>query len=203
MFWQLTLCFFDSQSIPRTHLFSDKKQYKTKKKNPTFVLLGLMLVMATAAFGQKVSYRDIKKDFSNQRYFDSIAHYKYSPQKAALFNYLLPGMGYFYIDEPFRGSCVLGGQIIATGMVVYGVWSLWPNYDNAKKSKHLIVFGTLLFSALRLFSAHDVIKIAMVKNLYYAQQKPVTLKVQPDIQLNPFPDNNPRANLGVKLQIGF
>ena len=81
-----------------------------------FLIIGLTVLIALNSFGQKNEYKEYKNEFSVKHYRDSIKYETYSPLQAGVLNFLVPTTGYHYIDEPKRGWCVLGTELIPLGI---------------------------------------------------------------------------------------
>lgn len=152
-----------------------------------FFLLACLLMFAVGAYGQRLHYRDCKKDISLSNYREIIVHERYSPLAAGLANYVFPSAGYFYVGEPLRGALVFGSEMLCTGVVLTGfVRSMNFNYETGNSTsggRALIFTGILSATLIHVWSIYDVAHIARIKNLAY-QNKQLSMSLKPDITLS-------------------
>ena len=174
-------------------------------KNKTILLLGLTVLISTISYGQKVRYRDCKNNYSTKHYRDSIENQKYLPLAAGFLNYLIPSTGYYYIGEPLRGACVLGGELITGSVFISGlIMSMSVDSEtgqSARGGRTVMYSGLIATGLIQIWSIYDVVKIAKIKNLAY-QEKYLTIKLQPDFYIGSIVDNK-TAIYGLKLTMDF
>ncbi|MEA3317187.1 MAG: hypothetical protein U9R54_04460, partial [Bacteroidota bacterium] len=157
------------------------------------------------SFGQKIKYKDCKNDYSTKHYQYSIDNQKYSPLVAGILNYLIPSTGYYYIGEPLRGVCVIGGELI-TGSVFFSGLIMSMSVDSetgrSSNSARTVMYSGLITTGLiQIWSIYDVIKITKIKNLAY-QENNLAVKVQPNLYFANI-DNSNTAIYGLRLTINF
>ncbi len=74
-----------------------------------------------SVLAQKIRYKDIKNNYPNKEYRINIDNPKYSPAVAGICSYIFPGAGHLYVGEPLRGAYFLGGEFVASGIVITGL----------------------------------------------------------------------------------
>ncbi|MGF7139276.1 hypothetical protein [Roseimarinus sediminis] len=175
------------------------------KRLNMFFLLACLLMFTVGAFGQRLHYRDCKKDITLNNYREIIVHERYSPLAAGLANYIFPSAGYFYVGEPLRGALVFGSEMLCTGVVLTGfVMSMSVHYETGdvpRGSRALILSGLLGTTFIHLWSIYDVAKVARVKNLAY-QDLRLSMHLKPDFSLQNVNDCKVQT-YGVRLAINF
>lgn len=174
-------------------------------KNKVILVLVAIFLLSTNSFGQKIKYKDYKNDYSTKTYPHSIQDQKYSPQVAGLLNYLIPSTGYYYIGEPLRGVCVLGGMLITVNVAIVGLimsMSVDSETGQSSKSARTIMYsGFIATGLIQLWSTYDVVKITKIKNLAH-QEKKLTINLQPDLYIGNVINYKPSIH-GLRLTINF
>lgn len=174
-------------------------------KNIRLIFLSsFILLIITNSFGQRVRYKDVKDDYSTKNYRKEVTTSYHSPLVAGVCNYLFPGLGYFYIEEPGRGSIVLGSELVTSSVFLYGlVMTMSMDSETGKSppgSRAIMISGMIGTGLIQIWSIFDVVKIAKIKNL--ARQKHnVTMKLNPD--LNFMSQNHKFATYGLRVSIDF
>jgi hypothetical protein len=174
------------------------------KKIRALLLLGFAILIALNSFGQKIKYKDCKNDFSAKQYRDLITIKKYSPLTAGVVNILVPTLGYYYVEEPLRGVCVLGAALIPLGTAFYGFTMSFGQPGAGgyiQGAEKLFNYGMIAFGLLQVWSFCDVVKIAKIKNLAYQERK-IALKIKPEF-LFADPGRNRSIACGLSLNISF
>jgi len=174
----------------------------TKEKYLLAVILFFTII--TSSVGQNIKYKDVKDDFSTKNYRGIIHNVRYSPGIAVVGNYILPGIGYVYVQEPLRGVLVFGGQMAAVSLFVYGlVETFADDYsgDITISGPTLMLTGLIASGIIQVWSIFDVIKIAKIKNLAY-YERDSAIKIRPDLNLTGM-GNTTTPVLGVNLSFTF
>jgi len=168
------------------------------------MVLAFAIVIAINSFGQKNNYKEYKNDFSAKHYRDSITKERYSPFNAGMLNFLLPSTGYHYIEEPLRGWCVLGCELIPLSVAFFGVAASFGEPGaggHVEGTEKLFNYGILAFELIQIWSCYDVVKVTKIKNLAYQEGK-ITLKIKPEF-LVVNQNNNSSIACGLSLNITF
>lgn len=169
-----------------------------------FILLSIF-TLTLSSFGQRVRYKDIKNEISIKDYNEKITNAQYSPVLAGTCNYLLPSSGYFYVGEPLRGVCVLGGELVTGSVLAYGIMtSMSANHETGeapKGARAVLISGFVATSLLHLWSVYDVVRIAKIKNIAY-QNKQISLMAKPNMFIVSMNDRNYRV-CGITLSVNF
>lgn len=168
------------------------------------MILGFSILITLNSFGQKIKYKEYKNDFSTIHYRDSITNERYSPLRAGMLTFVIPSYGYFYVEEPLRGWCVLGIQLIPLSAAFLGFAMSFGEpgaggyIEGAEK---LFNYGIIAYGLIQIWSSFDVVKIAKIKNLAY-QDSRITMKINPEF-LFVKQNNNSSIACGLRLNINF
>ena len=170
------------------------------------IILFLIILFSSSAYGQKIKYKNVKDSISLTNYRQKIENPKYSPLLAGVCNYLIPSSGYFYIGEPVRGLYVLGGELISGGVFMYGLATIMnfaPGTNPADNNAMIVMLaGLVSMEAIFIWSIFDVIKVAKVKNLAY-QYNNVSVSLSPTVLPGYQQPNGNNTAFGLKLHINF
>ena len=149
----------------------------------------VLAVVCTAAFAQKVSYKELKDVYNHKDYVVSDSD-PFSVGWIGFESFFCPGMGQLMMRESGRGWAFLGASSVLSGInatLADSVLDLWPREADGKLSKNLgsnkdkimsYVWGMLGVSLVELgvsiWSSIDATRIAKVKNMYYQGGKYAT-----------------------------
>ncbi|MBN1768633.1 MAG: hypothetical protein JXR50_09685 [Prolixibacteraceae bacterium] len=176
------------------------------KKGIVLMLLVISLTVANS-FGQRLRYRNIKNDYSLSNYNEKVDHQHYSPFLAGALNFVLPTVGYYYVDEAMRGMMILGGELLSFSVAIYGLTGvLSPDFGGitpAYNSRTVMYAGVIALNAFYLWSIIDVVHIALVKNMALEERRQgLTLRINPDLGIACILNRNlPVA--GIRLTMTF
>lgn len=166
--------------------------------------MSFILLVSLNSFGQRLKYRDIKDDYSTKDYRKIITTSYHSPLVAGVCNYLFPALGYFYIEEPGRGSIVLGSELVTSSIFMYGLLRTMSIDSETGKSpsgaRAIMISGMIGTGLIQIWSIFDVVKIAKIKNLARQNNKP---SVELNPELNFMSLNHKFATYGLRVSIGF
>lgn len=173
--------------------------------NRITLILSLIFLFTLNSQGQKIRYKDFKNKVSVKNYRQKVENQKYSPVAAGVCNYLMPSVGYFYVDEPIRGLCVLGSELVTSSVFIYGlVLSMGVDSETQQSpegARAVMFSGIIATGIIQIWSIYDVVKIAKIKNLAYQDTK-VSLMVKPDLFIVNQNDRN-TATYGLRLSVNF
>lgn len=148
------------------------------------ILFLAIVASSTNIHAQKIRYRDVKNEFKTRDYRNLKGEKKYSPLAAAICNYAFPSVGYFYIDEPVRGSVVLGLELASSSLMIAGlVKSVQADYgkgNSVQQVRNLVYAGFISSGAVFLWSIFDVVHVARVKNMAYNNRE-LSMHIHPEI----------------------
>lgn len=171
------------------------------------IVFGLIFffLLTFSCFGQKIKYKDYKDDISIKKYQETIKSPKYSPIVAGVCNYVFPSAGYYYVGEPIRGACVLGSQLLASGMFFYGLFSSMGIDSETRQSSNgarvCMLSGMIASGLIHVWSIYDVVKIAKIKNLAY-QDNRIAMKLNPNLSFTS-KTNKKSVILGLRLTVNI
>lgn len=190
------------------------------KISKIFTLI-IFLFFFTTIFGQKNAYHDLRKTYQSRDFKFLQDKPKYKPVEAACKNFLLPGLGHYYLNEPKLGSLYLtsgliidGSALMSIALIVNGLTQDKPytTTEYMSDADVLALFGLiylyswpLLTLSFRTFSAISTMKIAKVKSVAFEDKKSNTLslKLLPVIKYHSFETNNGSMVCGFNLILNF
>ena len=162
----------------------------------------VLLAVCTAAFGQRVSYKDLKTQYNYKNYVKSDVD-PYSVGWISFESFVVPGMGQLMMRESGRGWAFLGASSVLSAInssLADSIQELWPRDADGHyakepgENKDKIVgylWGMLGVSMAELgvciWSSVDASRIAKVKNQYYQDNtaKQVSASLYPSFDLVP------------------
>ncbi len=180
----------------------------------------IALTAAVSANAQRVSYKEIKKDYSYKDYV-AMPEDPYSPGWSSAVSFFAPGVGQLMMREPVRGILFLVGESVCASIIensaesifklaVYdadGTITGFSDQDALGLAVVGVIGGALAGLGVSIWSSIDAKRIAKVKDMYYqditGRRSAIEMDLKPNLTFTPTPGGALKPAPGMSFCLNF